>query len=150
MSENVFWVNSTKFQSHSCRNCSIPAESTGIQAYSSPFQCIPVLFRWNPAESCGIRRNGCIPAGICRASKSTVPSAQPNAKVVLGRFGEIGVQTAAETGPLKATDMVCSSLLLRMFQTSNNPSSAIPGSAMQGQGLTRTHTTAEEHRSIFV
>ena len=38
------------------------------------FQRIPVPFFWNPAESCGILWNlvnGCIPAGICGASKST-------------------------------------------------------------------------------
>ena len=51
MSENVFWVNSTKFRSYSCRNGSIPVESSGIQAIPVPFQCIPVLFRWNPMES---------------------------------------------------------------------------------------------------
>ena len=51
MSENVFWVNSTKFWSYSCRNGSIPVESSGIQAIPVPFQCIPVLFRWNPVES---------------------------------------------------------------------------------------------------
>ena len=54
MSENVFWVNSTKFRSYSCRNGSIPAESGGIQAIPVPFQCIPVLFRWNLVESGGM------------------------------------------------------------------------------------------------
>lgn len=65
-----------------------------------------------------------------------VGSAQPNARVVLGRLGEIGVHTAAETGPLKAADIICSSRLpLRMFQTINKPSSVIPGFSDAGKGV---------------
>ena len=41
-----------------------------------PFQRIPVPFCWNPEESCGIQQNRCIPAGICRAVKSTASDLQ--------------------------------------------------------------------------
>ena len=42
------------------------------------FQCHSSVFWWNPVESRRIQRNGCIPAGICGASKSTGESIQGN------------------------------------------------------------------------
>ena len=49
----------------------IQVPSVTIQWNPGSFHWILVPFHWNPADSCGIQRNGCIPAGICGASKST-------------------------------------------------------------------------------
>ena len=55
----------------------IQVPSVTIQWNPGSFYWIPVPLHWNPADSCGIQQNGCIPAGICGASTSTAYNRQP-------------------------------------------------------------------------
>ena len=50
---------------------SLLSQSSGIQAHSTGFRFHSTGIWWIPVESGGIWRNGCIPAGICGASKNT-------------------------------------------------------------------------------
>ena len=52
---------------------SLLSQSSRIQAHSAGFWFHSTGIQRIPVESGGIRRNGCIPAGICGTSKSTGP-----------------------------------------------------------------------------